>query len=110
MKLSKMIEELGLDVVCGDLDVDVENGCVGDLLSEVMRSCRSDSVWITVQSHVNVIAVAVVVGIKAIVLCNGYEYPENTIEKAKEEGIALLKTDLDPFTIAGKMYSLLEGK
>ncbi len=110
MKVARIAEKLSLKLVCGDEDLDVERGCTGDLLSEVMRTCRANSIWVTVQSHVNVIAVAVVVGIKAIVLCNGYEFPEETIEKAKSENIALLVSSEDPFTVSGKIYSILEGR
>ncbi len=109
MKLREIVEKLHLTHVYGELDIDVKRGCSGDLLSEIMRSCKSDSIWITVQSHVNIVAVAVVVGIRAIVLCNGYDYDQDTFEKAKREGITLLRTEKDPFEVAGKIYQLMEG-
>jgi serine kinase of HPr protein (carbohydrate metabolism regulator) len=46
------------------------------------------------------------VGIKAIVLCEGLEYSPDTIEKAKEEGISLLKSNESSFVVSGKIYSL----
>jgi len=108
VKLKEIAENLNLELVTGDLDVEVERGCCGDLLSEVMRSCMKDSIWITIQSHVNIVAVAVVVGIKAIVLCNGHNYSEDTVEKAEEEKITLLSTDLTPFEVSGRIYEILK--
>lgn len=106
MKLSKIVEELGLEVCCGSCDVDVQYGCVGDLLSEVMAHAKPNSIWITVQSHVNIVAVSVITGIRAIVLCNGHSFSSETIKKAETEGVCLLKTDKSPFEVAGKLYRL----
>lgn len=106
MKLSKIVEELGLEVCCGNCDVDVQYGCVGDLLSEVMAHAKPNSIWITVQSHVNIVAVSVITGIRAIVLCNGHSFSSETIKKAEAEGVCLLKTDKSPFEVAGKLYGL----
>ncbi|RKX54861.1 MAG: iron-sulfur binding hydrogenase [Thermotoga sp.] len=108
MKLGRIVEELKLKVITGSLDVEIKRGCCGDLLSEIMRSCEKDSIWVTIQSHVNIVAVAVVVGIRAIVLCNGHEYSEDTLKKADEEGITLLASDLTPFEVSGRIYMMLK--
>lgn len=106
MRLSKIVGELGLEVCCGSCDVDVQYGCVGDLLSEVMAHAKPNSIWVTVQSHVNIVAVSVITGIRAIVLCNGHNFSSETIKKAEAEGVCLLKTDKSPFEVAGKLYGL----
>jgi len=106
MKLSEIIEKINAEVVYLNEDCYILHGCTGDLLSMVMKNAKSDSIWITVQNHVNIIAVASMVGIKAIVLCEGLEYSPDTIEKAKEEGISLLKSNESSFVVSGKIYSL----
>lgn len=106
MKLSKIIDELELEVCCGNCDVDVQHGCVGDLLSEVMAHAKPNSIWVTVQSHVNIVAVSVITGIRAIVLCNGHNFSNETIKKAEVEGVCLLKTDKSPFEVVGRLYGL----
>lgn len=106
MTLAKIVEELGLEVCCGDSNVDVRYGCVGDLLSEVMAHAKPNSVWVTVQSHVNIVAVAVITGIRAIILCNAHNFSNETVEKAKAEGICLLRTDKSPFEVVGRLYGM----
>ncbi len=106
MKLSELKEKLDLEVVFFPQNSEVYYGYCGDLLSIVMRSLNKDSVWLTVQSHMNIIAVASLAGAKAIVLCEGLNFPDETVEKAKEEGIALFKSQQTSFVLAGKMYEL----
>jgi len=106
LKLSQIIEEVGLKSVYLHNDCEIEHGYVGDLLSIVMRSAKENSIWMTVQSHVNIVAVATLTGIRAIVLCEGMEFPEDTLQKAQEEGINLLVTDENAYRVSGKIYSL----
>jgi hypothetical protein len=106
MKLSEIVKALNLEVCCGDYEIDVQYGCVGDLLSEVMAHAKANSIWVTVQSHVNIVAVSVITGIRAIVLCNAHSFSSETIEKAKAEGICLLRTDKSPFEIVGRLYGM----
>lgn len=106
MKLSQIIEEIGLRSVYLHKDCEIEHGYAGDLLSIVMRSAKEDSIWMTVQSHVNIIAVATLTGIRAIVLCEGMEFPEDTLQKAQEEGISLFAADENAYKVSGKIYSL----
>lgn len=99
----KDLETFGFENVI-DNDDEIINGYACDLLSEVMGRAKPDTVWFTVQSHINIIAVATIVGIRAIVLCNGHGYDGETIEKAKIEKIALFKTTLNTFEASGIVY------
>ncbi len=98
------LENLGFTRIT-DGDGDLKHGYTCDLLSEVMAKAESDTVWFTVQSHVNVVAVAAITGIRAIVLCNGHEFDEETIKKATDEKISLFTTPLNAFEAGGKLYS-----
>lgn len=102
MKVSDL-EELGFKRIT-DGDGVLKHGYICDLLSEVMTKAKADTVWITVQSHMNVIAVATITGIRAIVLCNGHEFDEEIIEKARDEKISLFTTSLNAFEAGGKLY------
>ena len=106
MTLREVMDELKLEHVCGDLNKEVVHGYTCDLLSEVMGNAKPDTLWVTVQSHMNIIAVATITGIRGIILCNGHDYDEQTINKAKEEGITLFKTRENSFVISGKLYAL----
>ena len=67
MLLSELINKCGFDVVtANDLNKEIKDGYVGDLLSDVMGNAPAESIWLTVQSHVNILAVATITGVKAI--------------------------------------------
>jgi len=108
MKLSEIITELGLENVNNeqiDTDTVIVNGYVCDLLSQVLASVKEDSIWITIQSHMNIIGVAVMAGVPAIVVCEGHEISEEVIRKADEEHIAIFKSRDNAFQLSGKLYS-----
>ena len=106
MKLREVMDKLRLEHVCGELDKEVVHGYTCDLLSEVMGNAKPGTLWVTVHSHMNIIAVATITGIRGIILCNGHDYGDQTIEKAKEEGITLFKTQENSFVVSGKLYAL----
>lgn len=87
----------------GDMNMPVSSGYMGDLLSVVMGNADEEQVWITIQSHVNIVAVASLRAVSAIIIAHGFEPDEDTIESAKEENITILTTELDPFAIAKKL-------
>lgn len=106
-KLSEIIKKLGLENINNKTindDAAITYGYVGDLLSQVLASAKGNCVWMTIQSHMNVIGVAVMAGIPAIVICEGHEVPEEVIEKADAEQIALFKSEDNSFQISGKLY------
>ena len=73
MKLSKIIQELNLDIVAGynDIDKEVKGVYIGDLLSLVMARAQEEDIWITIQTHVNIVAVATLVNMSAILVAEG---------------------------------------
>jgi len=106
VRISELSDKTGLKEILFCADHDIIHGYVGDLLSIVMRSAKADSIWFTVQSHVNIVAVAAITGVKAIVLCEGLEFDNETIEKAREEGINLYVSSESSYIAAGKVYEL----
>ncbi|MDK2872187.1 MAG: hypothetical protein PWQ16_1539 [bacterium] len=106
MKLREIVNVLECEVLTGDLNMDEEilYGYTSDLLSEVIGKAKAGSIWITIQSHLNIIAVAVLVGIKAIVICEDKSVDSKIVEKAKEEGVALLRTKENAFRTSGFLF------
>jgi hypothetical protein len=80
-----------------------------DLLSDVMANARDGGALITIQAHKNTVAVATLVNITAIVVCNSRPLPPDMLEAARDEGIAVLLTGENQFTVSGKLYRLLRG-
>ena len=108
MKLGKLIQEMRLLILNKtnvDDDIEINNGYASDLLSQVMAKAEDGSIWLTTQSHGNIIGVANMTGIKAIVVCEGHEVPEEVISAADQEGIVILKSDEGIFSLAGKLYA-----
>jgi len=85
-------------------EVELSGGYTSDLLSDVMGHAQSGQVLVTIQAHRNTVAVAGLVSIPAIVICNGRPIPEDMIDAAREEGIALLRTELNQFEVSGRLF------
>lgn len=108
MKLGQLIEELGLLVLNKtnvDDDIKINNGYASDLLSQVMSKAEEGSIWLTTQSHQNIIGVASMTGIKGIVVCEDHDVLDEVIAAADKEGIAILKSTDGIFSLAGKLYA-----
>jgi len=109
MKITDIIKGLNLKVISGQngLSNEITGGYVSDLLSDVMGNAKEGQIWITLQTHQNIIAVGSLKDIAAIIIVKGFVPEADTIEKSNVENIPVLSTDLDTFTIAGRLYDLL---
>jgi hypothetical protein len=85
---------------------EVGGGYASDLLSDVMANSREGDLWVTLQKHVNIVAVAQLNNLAGIVLVNGREPELPTIERAEAEGIPIVTTALQAFEVAGILYQL----
>lgn len=110
MKVNDIVEQLGLTVCSGanGLANEVEGGYVSDLLSDVMGNAQTGMIWVTLQTHKNVMAVASLKDLAAVILVSGLNPDDDTAAQSNEEGIPILSTELDTFTITGKIYHLLK--
>ncbi|NLN84692.1 MAG: hypothetical protein GX135_01140 [Candidatus Cloacimonetes bacterium] len=88
--------------------IEISGGYVCDMLSDVMGSAREGQAWITIMKHLNTVAVAALTGIPAIVFSKGNVPEENVVEKATSEGICLISSELDSFSLAGILYGMLK--
>ena len=107
MKLSEIITKLDLEKLNNkpiNSNIEITHGYIGDLLSQVLASIKPNlSLWITIQSHLNIVGVAVMAGIPAIIICESHEVPNEVIAKADEENITILRTKENAFQIAAKL-------
>lgn len=108
MKLREVVEALGLKVRCGAdrLDREVRGAYASDLLSDVMARARAGDVWITLQTHVNIVAVAALNDLAGIVLVNGREPEEATLKKAQDEDVVIMVSAEPSFEVAGRLYQM----
>lgn len=108
MRLNKIVEKLDLEIRCGasNLDTEVKRGYVSDLMSDVIAHSREGDLWVTLQIHINAVAVAAMRDLSAILIIGGREPAPQTIEKAKEEDIPILVSKLNAFELVGRLYNL----
>jgi predicted transcriptional regulator len=112
MKIADIISALDLKIISGQngLSNEIKGGYVSDLLSDVIGNAQEGQVWITLQTHQNIIAVASLKEISAIIIVKGSAPESDTIEKSNTENIPVLSTDADTFNIAGRLFELLKLK
>ena len=108
MKLSEIAEKLGLENLTPELkseaSADVTRGYVSDLLSDVMANAPRGGVLVTIQVHMNVIAVAVHAELSAVIFASGRRPGEDVRAMAAKEGIALFATEDCAFDVSGRLY------
>jgi hypothetical protein len=90
-------------------DLAITGGYTSDLLSDVMGNAHGSTVLITIQAHKNTVAVCSLAGIAAIVICNGRNAPDDMLESAKDEGIAVFVTAKNQFEVSGLIYGSLQA-
>ncbi|MGQ7869093.1 DRTGG domain-containing protein [Sunxiuqinia sp. sy24] len=112
MKVSELIERLDLKVISGEkgLDREINGAYVSDLLSDVMGNACENQVWITLQVHQNVMAIASLKDLAAVILVKGLQPHQSTIAHSKEEQIPLLSSSDSTFDLSGKLHALLKEK
>lgn len=112
MKVQELVDKLGLKVLSGANGMDREiDGCyISDLLSDVMGNAMEGNIWITLQTHKNVMAVASLKELACIILVKNLMPNEETIMQSNDEDLPILQSNLPTFEIAGQVYNLLNGK
>lgn len=111
MTVREIADRLNLKVFSGEkyLDREVTGGYVSDLLSDVMGFAKDGSVWVTLQTHKNVTAIATLKDLAAVIIVKGLEPEDDARKVSDEEGIPILGSDEQTFELAGKIYNLLNG-
>lgn len=109
MKIIDLADQLQLKVFTGNdqLENEVTGGYVSDLLSDVMGHAVEGNVWITLQNHLNVVAIASLKDLACVILVKGIEPSLEVLSKAKEENIPILGSSENTFNLTGKIYQLL---
>lgn len=102
-----MAAALNAEICQGEFeDTEVTGAYTSDLLSDVMAHAKDGGALITIQAHKNTVAVATLVNISVLVICNSRPLTEDMLEAAKDEGIAVIRTKEDQFTVSGKLWNL----
>ena len=115
MKVKEMTEKLDLKLLTKDVSEDalyaeVEGGYASDLLSNAMGQGQPGMVWVTMQGHQNVAAVASLIGFAAVIVAGDGPVAEDTLHKANLNDVVVAATEEPAFEVIGKLYELGVGK
>jgi predicted transcriptional regulator len=108
LKLCEISQQLSLDVraAAGELDREVTGGYASDLLSCVMAKAQAGNVWVTIQGHPNIVAVASLIDLAAIIVAEDMNIDEATLLKAEEESVPVFSTSLTTYTVVGELVKM----
>ncbi len=107
MTIKELMELTGaqLAVENADMEKEVTGGIACDLLSHVMGNGKSGMAWITVQTHVNAVAVAALHDLACVIAPDGIRWDEKSVSKAAEEGVILLTSERSAYALCGILYA-----
>ena len=80
-------------------------GYACDLLSWVMAHGDEGMAWVTVQTHLNVVAVAVLSDMACIILPEGIRMEEESLKKATGDGMCVLTSPLTTYEICFRLMT-----
>lgn len=108
MKIIDVVKALSLKVLSGEkfLEKEVTGGYAGDLLSDTLANSKKGNIWITMQIHQNIIAVASAKELSGIIIVNGRKPEEETLKKAEEEKIPVMSSNLLTWEVVGRLYEI----
>ncbi len=110
MTIDEIVNKLGLQVITpGDMEQEVTGGYAADLLSCVMAKAKAGNVWVTLQAHPNVIAVASLLNLAAVIVSEGIKPDLETVERAQENQVTLLGSPQTTFSVVGELSRLGVG-
>ena len=87
-------------------DVEVTGGYTSDLLSDVMAHCPEGVILVSVQNHKNTVAVSTLVCAPAVLIVHNRPIPDDMLESARQEGVALLRSEEDQYTVSCRLGKL----
>ncbi len=109
MNLRQIIDQLNLNVLTESRDfasMTPTGGYSSDLLSCVMAGAKKGSIWITLQAHLNIVAVAALNEVAAIIITENAQPDAASISKANQQGVILLSTPQSTYEINGQLWQL----
>lgn len=106
MKLDDIIEKLSLTPLTNIEEKEVTGVVISDMLSDVMSNAQAGNLWLTVQTHKNIVSAANLIDISAVIVINGKQVPEETINLANRFHVIILGSHLTSFALAAKLIEL----
>lgn len=109
MNLQQIIDQLNLTVLTTPRDfasIRPTGGYASDLLSCVMAGAKRGDLWITLQAHLNIVAIAALNEIAAVIITENARPDPASITRADQQGVTLLSTSQTTYEVSGKLWEL----
>ncbi len=109
MNLQQIIDQLDLKVLTEAHDftsITPTGGYSSDLLSCVMAGAKKGYIWTTLQAHLNIVAVAALNEVAAIIITENAQPDAATVAKANQQGVILFSTAQSTYEINGKLWQM----
>jgi hypothetical protein len=109
MNLQTIIDKLQLTVLSEPRNfssITPNGGYTSDLLSCVMAGAKNGDIWVTLQAHMNIVAVAAMLDVAAVIITEDAKPDAATIAKANEQGVILLSTPKASYEVCGTLWSM----
>lgn len=108
MTVKELCEKNGYEIVCmPEPDREVTGGYAGDLLSWVMGRADAGDAWVTIMSNANIVAVASLADPSCVILAEGVEPDAGVTERAEAQGVNLLRSPKDTFSVCAEIAPLV---
>ena len=107
MTIIELGNKLELTKLSGEADREIASCYISDMLSRVLGGCGADDVWITVQTSINMVAVATMADASCVILAEGLTAVDSVIDKANEEGLTIFSSGESAYPLAKKIAELL---
>lgn len=108
MVLNQIVKALNLQVLAGEeqLSQEVSAGISSDILSDVMAKAQKGCLWVTSQTHQNVVAIVYFRGLAGIIIPDSLKLDDDALARAREKGIPVMATDMVAFELIGRLYEI----
>ncbi len=109
MTVQNLVDKLELEIICegNTLNSEIDGCYAADLLSLAMANVQKGNVWITVQTNMNILGIAALAETSCVIIAGGMNIGENVVEKAHDEEICLLRTDLHMYDLCVEIGKLI---
>ena len=109
MNVQNLIDKLNLEIICDGNGLEGEiDGCYAtDLLSLAMANVQKDNVWVTVQTNMNILGIAALAESACVIVAQSMNIPSSVVEKAKEESICILRTEMPVYELCLEIGKLI---
>lgn len=104
MRVAELKDKLELKPLNDVYDKEIDGVFISDMVSDVMAGAKPGAVWVTTQTHKNVVAAANLVDISAVIVTRAKAVPDETLEMATRAELTVFSTDLETYDLVGKLH------